>query len=168
MAAIEPSQKRSADVVAHDTVVALKLTSAQFMAVGRSYPQMWLPIARELSRRLFERNELIPAPNEYPKLFVISSKEALEIARTIRSSLENDVFSTVWHRGVFFAGGIRWRHSSRPSANQILPSHSPSRTTSSRVGAFGNQHSVTMYYSNSASSWESWVGTEIINPSKGW
>jgi CRP/FNR family cyclic AMP-dependent transcriptional regulator len=105
MAAIEPSQKRSADVVAHDTVVALKLSSAQFMAVGRSYPQLWLPIARELSRRLFERNELIPAPNEYPKLFVISSKEALEIARTIRSSLENDVFSTVWDQGVFFAGG---------------------------------------------------------------
>src|SRR3984957_14952628 len=34
MAAIEPSQKRSADVVAHDTVVTLKLTNAQFMALG--------------------------------------------------------------------------------------------------------------------------------------
>ncbi len=64
MAAIEPSQKRSADVVAHDSVVALKLTNAQFMAIGRSFPQIWLPLARELARRLFQRNELIPPPND--------------------------------------------------------------------------------------------------------
>jgi CRP/FNR family transcriptional regulator, cyclic AMP receptor protein len=105
MAAIEPSQKRSADVVAHDTVVALKLTNAQFMNLGRNFPQIWLPIARELSRRLFQRNELIPPPNEYPKLFIISSTEALNVAETIRMSLEHDVFSTVWNEGVFFAGG---------------------------------------------------------------
>lgn len=105
MAAIEPSQKRSADVVAHDTVVALKLTNAQFMNLGRSFPQIWLPIARELSRRLFQRNELIPPPNEYPKLFIISSSEALNVAETIRASLEHDVFSIVWNEGVFFAGG---------------------------------------------------------------
>jgi CRP/FNR family cyclic AMP-dependent transcriptional regulator len=105
MAAIEPSQKRSADVVAHDTVVALKLTNVQFMNLGRSFPQIWLPIARELSRRLFQRNELITAPNEYPKLFIISSTEALNVAEMIRASLEHDVFSTVWNEGVFFAGG---------------------------------------------------------------
>jgi len=105
MAAIEPSQKRSADVVAHDTVVALKLTNPQFMALGRRFPQIWLPLARELSRRLFQRNELIPPPNEYPKLFIISSTEALKVAETIRASLEHDVFSTVWNQGVFFAGG---------------------------------------------------------------
>ena len=105
MAAIEPSQKRSADVVAHDTVVALKLSNPQFMKLGRSFPQIWLPMARELSRRLFQRNELISAPNEYPKLFIISSSEALGVANTIRTSLEHDVFSTVWNEGVFFAGG---------------------------------------------------------------
>ncbi|HEX5228376.1 MAG TPA: TIR domain-containing protein [Bryobacteraceae bacterium] len=105
MAAIEPSQKRSADVVAHDTVVALKLSNPQFMKLGRSFPQIWLPMARELSRRVFQRNELISAPNEYPKLFIISSGEALSVANAIRTSLEHDVFSTVWNEGVFFAGG---------------------------------------------------------------
>lgn len=105
MAAIEPSQKRSADVVAHDSVVALKLTNPQFMSLGRRFPQIWLPLARELSRRLFQRNDLIPPPNEYPKLFIISSTEALKVAETIRASLEHDVFSTVWNQGVFFAGG---------------------------------------------------------------
>lgn len=105
MAAIEPAQKRSATIVAHDTVVALKIKSADFTSIGENYPQIWLPIARELSRRLFQRNELIPPPNEYPKLFIISSTEALEVANEIQSQLQHDVFSAVWSQGVFFAGG---------------------------------------------------------------
>jgi len=105
MAAIEPAQKRSATVVAHDTVVALKLTSADFMSLGRTYPRIWLPIARVLSRRLFQRNDLIAPPNEYPKLFIMSSTEALDVAREVQGQLERDVFSTVWTDGAFFAGG---------------------------------------------------------------
>lgn len=105
MAAIEPAQKRSATIVAHDTVVALKVKSSDFSSVGEDYPEIWLPIARELSRRLFQRNDLIPPPNEYPKLFIISSTEALEVAHEIQSQLQRDVFSTVWDQGVFFAGG---------------------------------------------------------------
>lgn len=105
MAAIEPTLKRSATVLANDKVVALKLTSAAFMSLGRSYPQIWLPIARELSHRLYQRNLLIQPPNEFPKLFIISSSEALPVAQELRSQMERDVFSTVWNNGVFFAGG---------------------------------------------------------------
>jgi CRP/FNR family transcriptional regulator, cyclic AMP receptor protein len=105
MAAIEPTLKRSATVVANETVVALKLSSQTFMAIGNSFPQIWLPIARELSRRLFQRNSMIQAPNESPKLFIISSSEALPVANELRAQLEPDVFSRVWTDGVFFAGG---------------------------------------------------------------
>ena len=105
MAAIEPAQKRSADVVAHDTVVALKLTNPAFMTLGQTFPQIWLPIARELSRRLFQRNEMLSPPNEYAKLFIISSAEALPVAREVQTQLERDVFAKVWPDGVFFAGG---------------------------------------------------------------
>jgi CRP/FNR family cyclic AMP-dependent transcriptional regulator len=105
MAAIEPAGRRSATVVAHGTVVVLKLRAADFMAASHAHPQIWLPIARELSRRLLQRNDLIPPPNEYPKLFIISSTEALDVAREIQAQLERDVFSTVWNEGVFFAGG---------------------------------------------------------------
>ncbi|MGC1259022.1 MAG: cyclic nucleotide-binding domain-containing protein, partial [Candidatus Acidiferrales bacterium] len=80
MAAIEPSLKRSATLVAHDTVVALKLKSVDFNSIGEEFPQIWLPIAREVSRRLFQRNDLIRRPNEYPKLFIISSAEELDFA----------------------------------------------------------------------------------------
>lgn len=105
MAAIEPTLKRSATVVANEKVVVLKLTAAAFMSVGKSYPQIWLPMARELSRRLYQRNILIQPPNEFPKLFIISSSEAKPVATELRAQLEHDVFSTIWSDGVFFAGG---------------------------------------------------------------
>src|ERR1039458_2109010 len=105
MAAIEPTLKRSATVIANDKVVALKLASPTFMAIGMSFPQIWLPMARELSRRLYQRNTLIQPPNEFPKLFIISSSEALTVANELRAQLEHDVFCTVWTDGVFFAGG---------------------------------------------------------------
>jgi CRP/FNR family cyclic AMP-dependent transcriptional regulator len=44
MAAIEPTLKRSATVVANDKVVSLKIPSATFMTIGNTYPQIWLPM----------------------------------------------------------------------------------------------------------------------------
>lgn len=104
MAAIEPTLKRSATVVANETVVALKVSSAEFMTIGKTFPQIWLPMSRVLSRRLHERNDMIQPPNDYPKLFIISSSEAKPVAEELRRQLEHDVFSTVWSDGVFFAG----------------------------------------------------------------
>lgn len=105
MAAIEPALQRSATVAALHTTVAWKVSCANFMAVGEAYPQIWLPVAQELSRRLHQRNSTIRPANESPKVFIISSSEAKAIAHAVRSNLEKDVFSTVWDQGVFFAGG---------------------------------------------------------------
>jgi len=105
MAAIEASLPRAATVTVLEHAVALKLTSAAFMAVGEKFPSVWLPIAQELSRRLYQRNKTIYLPNQAPKLFIMSSSEALKIAHALRSGLDKDVFSTVWDDGVFFAGG---------------------------------------------------------------
>jgi CRP/FNR family transcriptional regulator, cyclic AMP receptor protein len=105
MAAVEPAQPRGATVSAEDLTVALKVTSPQLLLIGESHPQIWRPLARELSRRLYQRNDLMAEPNEQPRLFIISSVEALSIAREIASGLQHDVLSTVWTDGVFFAGG---------------------------------------------------------------
>ncbi|HTD14594.1 MAG TPA: TIR domain-containing protein [Chthoniobacterales bacterium] len=105
MAAIEPAQKRSASVVAQDILVVLKVSSADFISIGRTHPEIWLPMVRELSRRLYQRNRDIPPPNDYPKLFIISSVEALDVAHEIQAQMEHDALSTVWTDGVFFAGG---------------------------------------------------------------
>jgi CRP/FNR family transcriptional regulator, cyclic AMP receptor protein len=46
MAAIEPAQKRAADVVALDTIVALKVSSADFGKVGESFRKSGSPLRR--------------------------------------------------------------------------------------------------------------------------
>jgi CRP/FNR family cyclic AMP-dependent transcriptional regulator len=105
MAAVEPSLPRSATVRALEPTVALKLANARFMDIADEYPKIFRPLAQDLSRRLFQRNETIARPNRSPKLFIISSSEAHDIAHALRAGLEQHVFSTVWDQGVFWAGG---------------------------------------------------------------
>lgn len=105
MAAIEPTQPRAASIVALETVVALKVPGGAFNGISTAHPEIWKPLAQEQARRLFERNKLIAAPNSAPRLFIISSAEALETAWAIQKGLDRDVLSTVWTNGVFFAGG---------------------------------------------------------------
>jgi CRP/FNR family transcriptional regulator, cyclic AMP receptor protein len=103
MAAIEPAQKRSATVIAVDTVVAVKMAGPEFVALCDEHPIVWKPIARELGRRLFDRNRLMETPNERPRLFIVSSVEALDIARELATGLHRDALPTVWTDGVFWA-----------------------------------------------------------------
>jgi predicted nucleotide-binding protein len=74
------------------------------MAIGDDFPQIWLPIARVLSRRLFERNDLLTPPNESPRLFIVSSAEALKVAYEVATQLERTALPIVWTQGTFFAG----------------------------------------------------------------
>ena len=104
MSAIEPSIRRSASIIALETVVALRVPGTAFVRVGNQN-QKWLAIARTLVRRLHQRNDLIRVPNESPRLFIISSAESKPIADEIQSALAHDVFCKIWSDGVFFAGG---------------------------------------------------------------
>lgn len=106
MAAIEPSQRRSASVFAEDTVVAIRMSGAEFSALADKFPGLiWKSVAQELSRRLFDRNRLMVTPNEKPRMFIMSSVEGLDIANEIQAGLQHDVLATVWPNGVFWAGG---------------------------------------------------------------
>lgn len=105
MSAIEPSIRRSATIIAQETVVALKVPAVVIGQVGEDHPHVWPAIARILARRLQERNNLIKIPNDSPKLFVISSSEALPVAREVADELQRDAWPNVWNEGVFFAGG---------------------------------------------------------------
>lgn len=106
MAAIETNQPRSATCRALDEVVALKMPAKSFLAIGKKVPQIWKPIARMLSRRLYQRNTDMLALNERPRLFVISSAESLPIADGIEIALKYAARVQVWHEGVFFAGSF--------------------------------------------------------------
>lgn len=102
MAAIEPAQQRSATVIAADEVVAVRLPEPAFNAVAQANPSVYRNIARELSRRLLQRNALVGQYREKVRLFIISSVEQLPIAREIQNAFEHDPFNVViWTDGVF-------------------------------------------------------------------
>ncbi|WP_147413645.1 TIR domain-containing protein [Pseudorhodoplanes sinuspersici] len=103
MSAIDSANPRSATVSASGTVVALQLSGRTFIEVCDQYPTTWKFIARTLSNRLFDRNRLIKPPNDKPRLFIISSVEALDVANEISSGLQRDALPVVWTNGVFWA-----------------------------------------------------------------
>lgn len=102
MAAIEPTQRRSASAVAEDRSLVAKLTASQFATIAKTYPDLYRQIARSLSRRLLERNKHVGTFREKVRVFIISSAEALPIARLVRNAFEQDPFiTTIWTDGVF-------------------------------------------------------------------
>ena len=104
MAAIQPSQARSATVIASTVCVACRISNAAFLEIANSYPDIWRLIARELARRLEQRNALVATTHDKVRVFIISSTEALPIARAVESAFEYDPFHvTVWTDGVFRA-----------------------------------------------------------------
>lgn len=106
MAAIQPTQVRSATVVAVEPSLVARITEPEFADIASRYPQLYRTIARELSRRLLERNKLVGGYRDKIRVFIISSVEALSVARTLQVAFEHDPFvCTVWTDGVFRATG---------------------------------------------------------------
>ncbi|HEU0076665.1 MAG TPA: TIR domain-containing protein [Longimicrobiaceae bacterium] len=104
MAAIQPSQVRSASVIASTVCVVCRVQNAKFIEIADNHPVMWRTIARELARRLEQRNSLVATTHNKIRVFIISSAEALPIARAIENAFEYDPFNvTVWTDGVFRA-----------------------------------------------------------------
>ncbi|UIF88020.1 TIR domain-containing protein [Cupriavidus sp. UYPR2.512] len=101
MAAIRP-QPRSATVTAKVLSTVAKLTAEQLTALGSEFPDIYRHIARDLARRVSERNHLIPAVRDRARVFVICSTEALAVGRAITAAVEHDKFDVkLWTDGVF-------------------------------------------------------------------
>jgi predicted nucleotide-binding protein len=104
MSAIEPSQPRSATVVAADATVVLQVSEASFIEIGHTFPEMWRRLAASLARRLLERNRLVSVPRTRVKVFIMSSVEALPIVDLLIEQFAHDPFLAVaWKNGVFRA-----------------------------------------------------------------
>jgi len=102
MATVSPIQRRAATVIAEEDAVVLKLTEQAFSEIATRFPDVWRRIAQVLSKRLEQRNVLIRRPNDKIRVFVISSVEALPVARAIENAFKHDPFATiVWANGVF-------------------------------------------------------------------
>jgi predicted nucleotide-binding protein len=102
MAAINPAQARSASVIADGKVLALKLTQPALTDLAKRHTQIYHSIARTLSHRLLQRNATIGAFREKVRVFIISSVEALPIARILENAFEYDSFTVhLWTAGCF-------------------------------------------------------------------
>jgi predicted nucleotide-binding protein len=104
MAAVEPTQPRSAAVIALESSLVAKVSEDAFSKLADRYPQIWWTIAKELSRRLRQRNALVTAARERARVVVMSSVEALPIARALQTAFDHDPYLViVWENGVFRA-----------------------------------------------------------------
>jgi CRP/FNR family cyclic AMP-dependent transcriptional regulator len=102
MAAIEPSLPRSATVRALEDCVVGKLSEADLAQIAARYPDVWRFLAREVSKRLRQRNSFVNPIRDKTRVFIISSAESLPIAREVESAFEYDGFETkLWNEGVF-------------------------------------------------------------------
>src|SRR5579872_3663614 len=97
MAAIDHTQTRSATVVATQWTTVCRLTEPHFIRIANDHPQVWHVLATEITRRLVQRNRLVRPKNTRPRVFMISSKEALAVAEAVRRALSGDPFDvTLW------------------------------------------------------------------------
>lgn len=104
MAAIDPSARRNADVVATEQTVLARVSEPAFSKLASKYPDLWRRLALELAERLRHRGLEIQPPNGQPHVFIGSSVEALPIARELQTGLSHDRFIVqLWTDGVFRA-----------------------------------------------------------------
>ena len=102
MAAAQPGQRRSASVIASSDALVATLHEQDLVLLGERFPDIWRQIARELARRLLERNRFIAMSREKIRVFIVSSVEALPIARAVENAFEHDNFHVVlWPNDVF-------------------------------------------------------------------
>jgi CRP/FNR family cyclic AMP-dependent transcriptional regulator len=116
MAAIQPNQRRSATVMAHEDSVALKLSQPKLTELCDRHPQILRCFATELARRLEQRNSLVTAVSEKIRVLIISSGEGVAVARTIEKAFEHDSFNVV----VWTEGGFRASHYAIESLERAL------------------------------------------------
>jgi predicted nucleotide-binding protein len=104
MAAIQAAQRRSATIIATEPSVVCKLSAAQFIEFIHAYPDIWRLIAKELARRILQRNAFVTQTHDRIRVFIICSVEALPIARAIETAFDHDAFNIIlWTDGVFRA-----------------------------------------------------------------
>lgn len=102
MAAVDPALPRSATVVASLPIVAIRVSEPQIAVLSQRHPEVFRQLCVLLARKLEERNHLVRDPGNRIRVFVISSVEALDVARAVHTALDYDKFDVIpWNEGVF-------------------------------------------------------------------
>lgn len=102
IALIDTTALRSATIRTLEPTCVARVSEQEFTRIAKKHPDLWRRIAVSIAQRLRERNRFQTAPRSKPVIFIGSSKEGLEIAEAIRSSLHRSPFiPLLWSKGVF-------------------------------------------------------------------
>lgn len=105
ISAINPELSRTATCTALEPVAALRVEHGDLLAIGDAGRRLWLLLGVELSRKLEQRNQFVDVANKVPRVFMISSKEMLEIAQEIQSQLSRKADVVLWSDEEIFSPG---------------------------------------------------------------
>lgn len=106
MSVVNPLITRSATITAMEPTVTLKVSPEVLDRVAMKQPRVYKLIAGELASRLVQRNSFIRSPNARPRVFFISSKESLPVAKAIRHGLSyTDADALIWSDEDMFPPG---------------------------------------------------------------
>lgn len=103
MALIDPTQRRSASVIAETQVVAARVGEPEFTRIAQTHSTMWRTIALEVAKRVRERNHLSIQPHAVPHVFIGSASEDIKIAQSVKAALPTNLRASIWTEDVFAA-----------------------------------------------------------------
>ena len=107
MAMIDPSSRRTANVIASEPSIVADIDEVNFSRLAGKNPRLWRALALELSRRLDERKKFHQEPNGKPILFIGSSTEQFKIARAVSTAIPTELVEVIlWWQGVFGASSF--------------------------------------------------------------
>jgi CRP/FNR family cyclic AMP-dependent transcriptional regulator len=104
MTAIDPTMRRTAAVHASTEVLVASLSEQRLSDIGAAYPEVFRHLAVLMAQKLQQRNSLVRPAHAKTRVFLISSIEALPIARAVHNAFAYDDFDVIpWQEGVFKA-----------------------------------------------------------------
>jgi predicted nucleotide-binding protein len=89
MSAVNPVIARSASIEAEKETAAWRITYGRLEEIADRHPLVWKRLAFELASRIEQRNRYVNRANTEPRIFIICSVEALEVAKTVRIGLRH-------------------------------------------------------------------------------
>jgi len=102
LAGLSPSRPRTATLKATKPSFVLAIGYSELQEIVGSDVEFWKAAADAVADQLDHRNREIGAVNETPRVFVISSKEGIEVARELRKNLDSDEIQVyLWDQDTF-------------------------------------------------------------------
>jgi len=106
MSAVNPTIARSCSIEAEKETAAWCVNHQRLDVVAGEYPRMWKRLAVDLAGRVEQRNQYVNRANTKPRVFIICSAEAHEVAKCIRIGLRHVTAQIViWSDEQIFQSG---------------------------------------------------------------